>query len=65
MARRILIPLLVPPFDLKFLIEFAARDAGTSNRRHQNCGFAGTLCFPKFVYEDAEPDYELRKAGTR
>src|SRR5262249_46335416 len=25
---------LVPLFDLKFLNEFAARDAGTSNRRH-------------------------------
>ena len=25
---------LVPLFDLKFLIEFAASDAGSSNRRH-------------------------------
>jgi hypothetical protein len=27
--------MLVPLFDLKFLLEFAAGDAGTSNRRHQ------------------------------
>jgi hypothetical protein len=26
--------IVVPLFDLKFLIEFAAGDAGTSNRRH-------------------------------
>ena len=26
--------ILVPLFDLKFLINFAARDAGTSNLRH-------------------------------
>ena len=26
--------ILVPLFDLKFLTAFAARDAGTSNRRH-------------------------------
>jgi hypothetical protein len=26
--------MLVPPFDLKFLLEFAAGGAGTSNRRH-------------------------------
>jgi hypothetical protein len=26
--------ILVPLFDLKFLIEFAAGGAGTSNRRH-------------------------------
>src|SRR5262245_22727658 len=26
---------LVPPFDLKFLTEFAASAAGTSNRRHE------------------------------
>ena len=26
--------ILVPLFDLKFLIEIAAREAGTSNRRH-------------------------------
>jgi hypothetical protein len=26
--------MLVPLFDLKFLFEFAAGDAGTSNRRH-------------------------------
>jgi len=26
--------ILVPLFDLKFLTEFAARGAGTSNRRH-------------------------------
>jgi hypothetical protein len=27
--------ILVPLCDLKFRLEFAARDAGTSNRRHQ------------------------------
>jgi hypothetical protein len=27
--------ILVPLFDLKFLIAFAASDAGTSNRRHE------------------------------
>jgi hypothetical protein len=28
--------ILVPLFDLKFLIEIAAGGAGTSNRRHQS-----------------------------
>src|SRR5882724_3888948 len=51
--------------DLKFLHHPRQTRIGTSNRkRHYNLKLASTLCFPKFVCEDAEPDHELRKAGT-
>jgi hypothetical protein len=51
--------------DLKFLYHPRQTRTGTSNRkRHWHHSFASTLCFPKFVREYAEPDHELRKAGT-
>ena len=44
----------VPPCDLKFLIEFAARDAGTSNRRQQGPPTA-SIQFGTTIWSGAKP----------
>jgi hypothetical protein len=56
--------ILVPLFDLEFLIEIAASGAGTSNRRHWNCLAAGQRVLVNPAIPLLQVFFALRNEGA-